>query len=1220
MSKPSLIVQTVYFSAEDQSAAEELGFLLYEHLTRSRADRLAFGPGIPIRIAVKASVVDPAEAEQVVIIPVLGQDSAQDEGTRDQVFIALNDWDQLPGGTVSLLPVFLSEGWRAYEEDLPVKPLLQYLYDDEQNGFQYTLLELVISICRALPNPDPNAAEKPQDKLQIFISHSKQDLKATKEAAREIRDFAKTSVTARAFYDTTDLMSGEGLDQQLEVAAGGGVFVAVRSDTYASRTWCQRELLIAKRSRLPTLTVDVLRSGEARSYPYAGNGPTLVWSDRTNEEPHRGAMSVILRAMVEWLKARHFVAEVPRLAEGLPTLEILPRPPELLDLAQGPLLATRSSVVMHPDPQLSFAEQVVLKAARPRLQLLTPTTRYRAVTSNRDTKAKDRKAPLSFAALRDKQVALSISDVIDDSLKDAGLRPEHVQDVVVYVTRALIGAGASIAYGGNFRVGGFDQGFSDLISTYNAAGVVRAQYVYSYLPASFTRGKVPKNIGVNIRSLGWTPGFADQAKLKPPIGEVSLGRAALFLSDMRRVMVDHCFSRVVIGGQTLPRKEDGKTGYVGPYPGVVEEAWWTLRKGAPLYVLGGFGGAAALVASLVDSLEVPKALRASGFAWPEHARFQQVAREFATDPELAAVGAPATMDILVQDVRQMLAAHFETDETAVAWNGLTLAENKELLHSRDVARIADLIMRGQFKVIAAHAEHKLKIELVRGNVVQLEHADAVVLPTFRDLEISGAGAALDAAANGAVSDANRQRETLTQLNSSQVDANWLMIADLGVFSTLSAEDLPKRIEERANDVALLAQRHGFERLSLVTFAATVLSDTQVIAEHMVSGFASLAKWTSLQWFETQQERFDTLKACLGKRPDVELVVRELPETVLEPDLRRREDAVAVVRLVNGELRTTLLLPAGAAASNEHPKPLAEHAIEALNQANSPIAPPKDELAKMGAELSSWLFDGSTTYFDEHPETRLVVQHDVASSALPFESLRVGDRELGISGGIVRRPSMSKLELTNRAKRPPNTGQLQLLLIVNPTQNLANAEIEATEIRGALANDEVTIEVLAGADATKQAVLDRLANPKFDVAHYCGHAEFNPDAPESSGLVCANNERLTLGDFEGTKIGPRIVFFNACQSARVRGHEPQAVSRALAELVLRSGVEAFLGTFWPVADQAAGKFAASVYRELARGKQLDDAVLSARKLLHDEHRSDWANYALYGSGAFRLKVP
>jgi len=1209
MSKPTLIVQTVYLSADGPARAEELGLLLYDYLSRPRTDKLGFGPGIPVRIAAEPGRVDTSEAEYVVVIPVLGEGTAQDEDARDRVFTTLNGWsEQLRRGC--LLPVFTSAGWRAYEEDLPVKPLRQHLYNDQFEGFQRTVLELVISICRALRDPE--------EKLQIFVSHAKLDLVSTKAAAEEIRDFAKTSATARAFYDTTDLEPGLKLETQLQRAAGDGVFVAVRSDTYASRSWCQRELLCAKRSGIPTLTVDVLRDGEARSYPYGGNGPTIVWAANTTRDPDGNALRVILRAMVEWLRARHFVLEVPRLSDGLPTPNVLPRPPELLDLAQGPLLETFSSVVLHPDPELSYAEQVVLKAARPRIQLITPTTRYRAVTRVQPDNRSSRAAPLSFAALRDKQVALSISDVVDESLTPIGMRKEHLDDVVVYVARALLGAGACIAYGGNFRVDGFDQVFSDLISTYNAAGVDRAKYVYSYLPASFPRSKLPKSLGVNIRSLGWSEAFQEEAKLKPPTGEVTLGRAALYISDMRRVMAKHCFSRVVIGGQALPRRNGEKAGYGGPYPGLVEEAWLTLQQNAPLYVVGGFGGAAALVAALAEEGEIPPLLRASSFSGEQHARFRQVAAEFADDLERPNVGAPSDMESLVIEMHAWLQQRLQNDTAARAWNGLTRDENFELLRSRDAVRVAALIMKGQFNVLAARASTKLKIELVRGNITRLERADAVVLPTLRDVEIGGPGAALDAALNGAVSTAKREQHPLTQVNSSQIDADWLLLADLGSFATLDRTELPKRIEDQTKRVALLALQHGFQRLSLVTFGSTILPDVEGIAACMLSGFKGLAEGTALQWFESDKRRFERLRDYLRTRDDVSLVVRELVETAVVPEQRRREDAIVVVRLEKGQLRSTLLLPSGPAVSQEQIRSVTVEDIAAMNQADSAITPPQGKLAKMGTELAQWLFGPAAKLLDQYPETRLVVQHDLESSALPFESLRIGNREIGVGGGIVRRPSMTGVELTNRLERPPNAGRLKLRLIVNPTKNLENAVTEANEIRKALANDDIDLDVLAEDAASKTAVLAMLADPTLEVLHFCGHAEYRADAPESGGLVCANDETLTLTDLESVKIGPRIVFFNACQSARMRNREPQAVSRALAEFVLRSGVEAFLGTFWPVADAAAGQFAAHVYRHLAKGGQLDDAVLLARQALRKEH-SDWANYALYGSGDFQLKT-
>jgi CHAT domain-containing protein len=149
------------------------------------------------------------------------------------------------------------------------------------------------------------------------------------------------------------------------------------------------------------------------------------------------------------------------------------------------------------------------------------------------------------------------------------------------------------------------------------------------------------------------------------------------------------------------------------------------------------------------------------------------------------------------------------------------------------------------------------------------------------------------------------------------------------------------------------------------------------------------------------------------------------------------------------------------------------------------------------------------------------------------------------------------------------------------------------------------------------VLEALTDPSYDGVQFSGHAFYRDGQGDGSGLLCAGRVQLTLADLQERRIGPRFVFFNACQSARVRSDAPD-VARALAEYVLRSGVEAYLGTFWVVQDQAAADFAVTVYRELASGKRLDEAVLAARKLLLTRQSADWANYALYGSGAFQLK--
>ena len=46
------------------------------------------------------------------------------------------------------------------------------------------------------------------------------------------------------------------------------------------------------------------------------------------------------------------------------------------------------------------------------------------------------------------------------------------------------------------------------------------------------------------------------------------------------------------------------TGYLGKYPGLLEEAYYTLKEEKPLFLIGGFGGISKLIIDLRKGLEV----------------------------------------------------------------------------------------------------------------------------------------------------------------------------------------------------------------------------------------------------------------------------------------------------------------------------------------------------------------------------------------------------------------------------------------------------------------------------------------------------------------------------------------------------------------------------------------------------------------------------------------
>ena len=722
--RPALILQTVYFHDDDKLEAFRLGLDLYEQLTRPVNDPLAFGAGIPVLSAVCWNRVDLDAAEIVVVIPVLGKTSflTKQQGVVDQI----TGWHtRLGDGHVLIVPT--ASVWRSVEDKLPVKQFLTELYGQEDKR-RKTLDEIVLAVTRLL--------EPERKNVRLFVSHAKADLAASDDAAKLVHDHIVTETTGHAFFDTVSLQAGTSLADQLDSAVGDGVFLAVHGDAYSSRTWCQRELLTAKRHELPSLTVEVLKKGEQRSSPYGGNGPSIVWDGNP--------ATIASRAMIEWLRSAYFRKEGERLKRvaGLPSdTVVLARPPELLDLAQGSLVTIHATLALHPDPELPVFERQILKAARPRLQLVTPTTAFRRLL-NREGASSTVTSPLEGL-----QVAMSLSDSPDIDGPE-GFTAEHVRDATIYLARSLISAGAAIAYGGDFRKNGFTWLLADLIQGYNQTAAKSAEFLHSYLGAPLKLKDMPDGLPLTVHHLveetEAKPDVRPDALLPPP-SDKEHHPDALYFSDMRQVMAKHTFARIVLGGAAIPRTDTGP-GYGGRFPGVVEEAWRTLEVGKPLYVVGGFGGAAALVADLLEGGPIPDRLYDKTWLdkkWEGAATFQQTAKAIDADPYCKKLGLPKRMEDLAKAVTKLAKPRLATDAASLKWNGLTVDENRRLLRTRDPVIIASLVLKGLLNVARDQGTGKLRIELVEGSVTTGSNLDAVAVAAFDKIPLGGAGAALD---------------------------------------------------------------------------------------------------------------------------------------------------------------------------------------------------------------------------------------------------------------------------------------------------------------------------------------------------------------------------------------------------------------------------------------------------------------------------------------------
>lgn len=121
--------------------------------------------------------------------------------------------------------------------------------------------------CRDLAQGIAQLALGPTARLNVFISHTKwagieegEDVPVLIRAVRNV--IADTRL--RDFFDTSDLQQGRNWDDELRSQAANSALLAIRTDLYASRTWCQREMLIAKCHGMPIVILDSLGGGEER--------------------------------------------------------------------------------------------------------------------------------------------------------------------------------------------------------------------------------------------------------------------------------------------------------------------------------------------------------------------------------------------------------------------------------------------------------------------------------------------------------------------------------------------------------------------------------------------------------------------------------------------------------------------------------------------------------------------------------------------------------------------------------------------------------------------------------------------------------------------------------------------------------------------------------------------------------------------------------------------
>lgn len=578
----------------------------------------------------------------------------------------------------------------------------------------------------------------------------------------------------------------------------------------------------------------------------------------------------------------------------------------------------------------------------------------------------------------------------------------------------------------------------------------------------------------------------------------------------------------------------------------------------------------------------------------------------------------------------------------IFWDDLPAAEQRLFLREFAAPPVEDGDATRAAATMAPRAVAPVELRLVLGSIAG-QAVDAIVLGVFSGVEPSGAAVAVDAALGGAIGDLARRRAIgaaagevfILPAATPALRARYVVLAGLGSFARYGAE--VQRLAA-ANVTRTLALA-GVRDVAMVLWGTASGLPPAQAAQSQLNGLlealAELGPGRGLRRVtivSRSQRRLDAARTA------IELAIaanRHAALVELRPAAKARGrqprsaqraalQSYLFVQQGAGELRAALLGATPKATALAATRPLDGRALDRhLQSLGGELTP--DGLAAFGERLGELLLPAATreALADVH-ETPLIIVHDAAASRWPWETLSVDGWAPAARAGLSRRYAAEGLSVAKWRESRRLSPLLQVLLVVNPTDDLAGAEAEGSRVAAILERQGATVRILRGGEATRERLLEAFRSGQFDAIHYAGHAFFDAAAPAASGILCAGGRVLSGRDLASLDALPALACFNACESARIR--RPTRLTRSLgrsvglAEAFLRGGVANFIGTWWPVSDAAAARFATTLYGRLTRGASIGAALRASRGAVRALGCADWANYLHYGSLDFTLKRP
>ncbi len=494
------------------------------------------------------------------------------------------------------------------------------------------------------------------EKVSIFISHSKRDKGNTGEVmAKEVRQFLFADTKLRSFFDVHDILDGYQFDQQIKENVKESLILVLLTDTYSSREWCRIEALTAKENMKPMVVVSQLQDGSERLFPYIGNVPSTVFHG-----DWRPVINLLLRTAIDYIYESQLLES---LCDDQATY--LPYPPEAHSLS---ILKEDKTTVYYPEPPLGNEEMEVLNS------ISSQMTNKKKFKTPMEKQASDNK-------LNDAQIALSVSDSEDLSL--LGIGKEMLCDLTVELSRHILKAGGKMIYGGNLSKDGYTKLFRDLSDQYGKYEKEKKDVFYftNYLSWPLYNQMSMEDkadyLSCRVQLVECEPSVSVPVDMKnefvvPDNDELSY-MWATSLTAMRQQAESQVHARVLVGGKVI--------GFSGRMAGIVEEFITARQANHPVYLIGGFGGAAKLLSKIIEKKDGFNSEQLLKVAL-EDKKYKNL-YDYYEKKELH-IDYSFLDGITIEDLRN---------------NGLSDDENRKLFHSTNVMEIVSLVLYGLSKTL-----------------------------------------------------------------------------------------------------------------------------------------------------------------------------------------------------------------------------------------------------------------------------------------------------------------------------------------------------------------------------------------------------------------------------------------------------------------------------------------------------------------------------------------